>query len=123
MSWLCGREFKTRTGTPVDANRRTLRQHRGGVAMRMRRNNWGAYASLLGLTGGCLLAACSDQAADDAGELSTHTDGVIIGTNDLVKVQAGGSNLPAKYQSFVNAFGRLHMAGGLCTATHLGNGI
>jgi hypothetical protein len=89
----------------------------------MRRNNWGAYASVLGLTSGCLLAtACSDQFAGGE-EVETRSDGVIIGTNDLITVTAGGANLPAKYQSFVNAFGRLHMGSGLCTATHLGNGI
>jgi hypothetical protein len=58
----------------------------------MRRNDWGAYASVFGLTASGILAvsACSDQAIDDgsSGEIGTLHDGVIIGTNDLVKVAA-----------------------------------
>lgn len=44
----------------------------------------------------------------------------IIGENDLVKVNANGSNIPEKYSSLLNAFGRMSMG---CSATHIGNGI
>jgi V8-like Glu-specific endopeptidase len=102
----------------------------------MRRNNWGGYASVFGLTGGCLalVIGCSDQATEDGdngGEIGTHTDGVIIGSNDLVVVAAGGTNLDARYRPLVSAFGRLAKPSttdptgfsGYCTATHVGNGI
>jgi hypothetical protein len=62
----------------------------------MRRNNWGGYASVFGLTGGCLalVIGCSDQATEDGdngGEIGTHTDGVIIGSIDRWSVRSGGS--------------------------------
>jgi len=44
----------------------------------------------------------------------------IIGTNDLIPVTGNGANIPAKYRSLVNAFGRISMG---CTATHIGNGV
>lgn len=44
----------------------------------------------------------------------------IIGTNDLVAVDATGSNIPEKYRSIIEAFGIISMG---CTATHIGNGI
>lgn len=44
----------------------------------------------------------------------------IIGTNDLIAVDATGSNVPEKYRDLINAFGLLSMG---CTATHIGNGI
>ena len=98
--------------------------------MRMRRNSWSAYASILGLTGGSLafLTACSDQAASVGGEdIDEISEGVIIGSNDLQSVNAGGANIPAKYRPYVNAFGRLTTSQaatkGFCTATHIGNGI
>lgn len=43
----------------------------------------------------------------------------IIGKNDLVTVNAEASNIPVKYKSLVDAFGKLGMG---CTATHIGNG-
>lgn len=44
----------------------------------------------------------------------------IIGENDLVAVNADGSNIPLKYKELLNAFGSMSMG---CTATHIGNGI
>lgn len=44
----------------------------------------------------------------------------IIGSNDLVRVDASGSNIPAKYRAMLDAFGRMSMG---CTATHIGNGL
>lgn len=43
----------------------------------------------------------------------------ILGTNDLVAVNADGSNIPSKYKNLINAFGIISMG---CTATHIGNG-
>lgn len=44
----------------------------------------------------------------------------IIGTNDLVAVDATGSNIPEKYRNIIEAFGIISMG---CTATHIGNGL
>jgi V8-like Glu-specific endopeptidase len=44
----------------------------------------------------------------------------IIGTDDLIAVNADASNIPEKYRSLVDAFGIISMG---CTATHIGNGI
>lgn len=44
----------------------------------------------------------------------------IIGNNDLIAVDATGSNIPAKYRNIIDAFGIISMG---CTATHIGNGI
>lgn len=44
----------------------------------------------------------------------------IIGDNDLIKVNASASNVPAKYRSIIDAFGRISMG---CSATHIGNGL
>lgn len=43
----------------------------------------------------------------------------IIGDDDMVAVDATGSNIPARYRDLINAFGILSMG---CTATHIGNG-
>ena len=43
----------------------------------------------------------------------------IIGTNDLIAVNALATNIPLKYKALVNAFGLMSMS---CTATHIGNG-
>ncbi|MEQ1723962.1 MAG: serine protease [Pseudobdellovibrio sp.] len=43
----------------------------------------------------------------------------IIGDDDLIAVDATGSNIPERYRSIINAFGRMSMG---CTATHIGNG-
>ena len=43
----------------------------------------------------------------------------IIGTNDLVLVDAEATNIPLKYKDIVNAFGLMSMG---CTATHIGGG-
>jgi V8-like Glu-specific endopeptidase len=43
----------------------------------------------------------------------------IIGTNDLVLVNAQASNIPVKYRQLVGAFGLINMG---CTATHIGGG-
>lgn len=43
----------------------------------------------------------------------------IIGDNDLIAVNAEGSNIPLMYRSIINAFGHISMG---CTATHIGNG-
>jgi len=55
--------------------------------------------------------------------VSSVQEGVIIGNNDLVEVTRDGSNVPARYRAGLDGFGRLHIPGGLCTATHVGNGI
>ena len=44
----------------------------------------------------------------------------IIGTDDLIAVDATGSNLPVKYKDLIEAFGIISMG---CTATHIGNGL
>lgn len=44
----------------------------------------------------------------------------IIGENDLLPVLQDGANIPQKYRSFVDAFGKIEMG---CTATHIGNGL
>lgn len=43
----------------------------------------------------------------------------IIGKNDLIAVEAEAGNIPEKFRSLVNAFGKLGMG---CTATHIGDG-
>lgn len=43
----------------------------------------------------------------------------IIGNDDLIAVNAEGSNVPAGYRPLLNAFGLMSMG---CTATHIGNG-
>lgn len=43
----------------------------------------------------------------------------IIGTDDLVAVNADATNIPLSYQRLVDAFGMIGMG---CTATHIGNG-
>lgn len=43
----------------------------------------------------------------------------IIGKNDLIAVNANATNIPAKFKSLVNAFGKIGMG---CTATHIGDG-
>jgi hypothetical protein len=43
----------------------------------------------------------------------------IIGKDDLVAVNAEGSNIPTRYQKSIDAFGLISMG---CTATHIGNG-
>ncbi len=43
----------------------------------------------------------------------------IIGENDLIAVNADGSNIPDRYRSILNAFGEISMG---CTATHIGGG-
>ena len=43
----------------------------------------------------------------------------IIGENDLVLVNAEGTNVPLRYRNLINAFGKLTMG---CTATHIGFG-
>lgn len=43
----------------------------------------------------------------------------IIGENDLVAVNADGSNIPLKYKKLIDAFGLINIS---CTATHIGNG-
>jgi MYXO-CTERM domain-containing protein len=96
--------------------------------MRTRRNSW---ASLFALTSGCVLAAsaCSDQAVGIEGQgedLEQTSEGVIIGSNDLVRVGVGGAGVPDKYKPVINAIGRLAKSAtgsGFCSATHLGNGI
>ncbi len=77
-----------------------------------------ALAAAICIQGGCGDAGVSsDEAVASLGEPS------VIGNNDFIKVASGGTNIPAKYRPFLNAFGRLHVNGGLCTATHVGKGI
>ena len=44
----------------------------------------------------------------------------IIGENDLTPLNADGSNVPEKYRSQIDAYGKISMG---CTATHIGNGL
>jgi len=44
----------------------------------------------------------------------------IIGSNELTPVLNDGANIPAKYRSMIDAFGKISMG---CTATHIGNGL
>ena len=44
----------------------------------------------------------------------------IIGDNDLTPVNADGTNIPEKYRSQIDAYGKISMG---CTATHIGNGL
>ncbi len=60
---------------------------------------------------------------DDTEDTASRTDGIIIGTNDLVSVAQDGSNVPARYRGLLDGFGRAVYNGALCTATHVGNGI
>lgn len=59
----------------------------------------------------------------EGGSVEQREQGIIIGTNDLVRVAANGSNVPAKYRGFLDGFGRGVFNGALCSATHVGNGI
>ncbi|MGZ3691301.1 MAG: trypsin-like serine peptidase [Pseudobdellovibrio sp.] len=68
------------------------------------------FASLL-----FVLVALNAQA-----QMGTMQPDKIIGSNDLVAVNADGSNIPAKYKNLLDAFGLMSMG---CTATHIGNGI
>ncbi len=85
------------------------------------------YASILGWAAAfstlSILAACSDPGGASDENVGAVGEPSIIGNNDLVKVAAGGTNIPEKYRPYLNAFGRLNLNGGLCTATHVGNGI
>jgi len=78
------------------------------------------WVSFLGISGGALkfltfvtlfVFALTASATSDIEK--------IIGDNDLVPVDATASNIPVKYQSLVDAFGKISMG---CTATHIGNG-
>ncbi len=53
--------------------------------------------------------------------LNTYAQDIekIIGEDDMIAVDATGSNIPARYKELINAFGILSMG---CTATHIGNG-
>lgn len=44
----------------------------------------------------------------------------IIGENDLTPVLNDGANIPEKYRTLIDAFGRISMG---CSATHIGNGL
>lgn len=44
----------------------------------------------------------------------------IIGENELTPVLNDGANIPEKYRTLINAFGKISMG---CTATHIGNGL
>ncbi len=55
------------------------------------------------------------------GRLQSNSDtSKIIGTNELISVQANGENLPENLRPLINAFGMLKLG---CTVTHVGNGI
>jgi len=70
-----------------------------------------------------LVAALGACRSDDDDREEEPADSVrstkIIGTNDLVPVAADGANIPAKYRSLLDAFGRM----GGCSATLIGNGL
>jgi len=72
-----------------------------------------------------LAAGAAGCAVDDdvATDLASIEQGVIIGNNDLLAVAEDGSNVPARYRPVLDAFGRLHLNGALCTATHVGDGL
>lgn len=53
--------------------------------------------------------------------LGTDRESIIIGENDLIRVDPAGSNVPAKYRGVLDAIGRTAPIG--CTVTHVGNGI
>lgn len=65
-----------------------------------------------------LLAACGVLPTDAVG---TSRQGVIVGENDLVPVDADGSNIPARYRPLLDAIGLLEPSG--CTAVHVGQGL
>jgi len=44
----------------------------------------------------------------------------IIGENELTPVLNDGANIPERYRSLINGFGRMSMG---CTATHIGDGL
>jgi V8-like Glu-specific endopeptidase len=44
----------------------------------------------------------------------------IIGENDLTPVLEDGANIPEKYRSLIDAFGKISMG---CSATHIGDGL
>jgi hypothetical protein len=56
-------------------------------------------------------------------DLAASQDGVVIGNNDLISVARDGGNVPARYRSALDGFGRLLVGGAACTATHVGNGV
>lgn len=72
------------------------------------------------------LAACSGEAPegyDNFEEIEMLNESIIIGQNDLISVNADGSNVPARYRSLLDGVGRGVYNGALCTATHVGGGI
>lgn len=79
------------------------------------------------MLGGCMSATDDSDLADD--ETVDSPDSIILGNNDLITVSADGSNVPARYRSILDAFGRLLIPGSqpgtvaLCTATHVGNNL
>lgn len=73
-----------------------------------------------------LLAACSGEAPegyDNYEEIETMSASIIIGANDLISVNATGSNVPSQYRGILDGIGRGVNSGALCTATHVGGGI
>jgi hypothetical protein len=68
------------------------------------------------------LGACLGEVGDEE-DLASAQDGVIIGSNDLISVARDGGNVPARYRSTLDGFGRLLVGGAACTATHVGNGV
>ncbi|MBA3822102.1 MAG: pre-peptidase C-terminal domain-containing protein [Deltaproteobacteria bacterium] len=79
------------------------------VAASDRMRGW-ALVAALGLAG---CASSDDVGADSAS--------VILGENDLVRVDPAGSNVPAKFRRVIDAIGRTSPMG--CTVTHLGDGL
>jgi V8-like Glu-specific endopeptidase len=72
-----------------------------------------------------VLLVCFTGCVNDLGDEDVYStgEGVIIGNNDLVAVARDGSNVPGRYRSILDGFGRLHVNGALCTATHVGGGV
>mgnify|MGYP002780889516 CR=1 FL=1 len=83
--------------------------------------------SLLFLGALSSLTACSGEASlgdtPEGDAPDTQEQDVIIGRNDLLTVSASGDNVSARYRALLDGFGRLRISGGLCTATHVGNGV
>ncbi|MDQ3297806.1 MAG: serine protease [Myxococcota bacterium] len=76
---------------------------------------WRSLVATLGLTT-LGLAGCTSGEGVGADSAS-----VILGENDLVRVDPAGSNVPAKFRRVIDAIGRTSPMG--CTATHLGGGL
>lgn len=67
------------------------------------------------------ITAAGCASAVDGDDLGADSSSVILGDNDLLRVDPAGSNVPSKFRRVIDAIGRTSPMG--CTATHLGNGL